>query len=190
MFKTLILFLALMMAPAAMAAPEFDTPTESECQTMQPFKDTTIEACAHAGYEVTRAKAAALGDTSQPQWYALSKFSRELRRNAVREALSKHGPGDLWAQVVRSMAYELEPAQFGHARLLKKEDFDPVATPVFDALSASVATASHGSVGYEAYAQSTGGKTFDGRDMPRWEALPERIQKAWTDAALAIRGAA
>lgn len=43
-----------------------------------------------------------------------------------------------------------------------------------------------GQTGYEAYAQSTGGKTFDGRDMPRWEALPERIQKAWNDAAQAI----
>lgn len=47
----------------------------------------------------------------------------------------------------------------------------------------------HGRVGYEAYAQSTGGKTFDGRDMPTWDALPERIQKAWNDAASAIRNA-
>jgi hypothetical protein len=40
--------------------------------------------------------------------------------------------------------------------------------------------------GYDAYAKSTGGKTFDGRDMPAWTALPERIQEAWVAAALAI----
>jgi hypothetical protein len=40
--------------------------------------------------------------------------------------------------------------------------------------------------GYDAYAKSTGGKTFDGRDMPAWDALPERIQEAWVAAALAI----
>lgn len=42
-------------------------------------------------------------------------------------------------------------------------------------------------IGYEAYAVSTGGKTFDGRDMPKWPELPERIRDAWraaTDAAL------
>lgn len=36
---------------------------------------------------------------------------------------------------------------------------------------------------YEAYARSTGGKTFDGRDMPAWNDLPKRIQDAWTAAA-------
>lgn len=37
-------------------------------------------------------------------------------------------------------------------------------------------------VGYEAYAEYTGGKTFDGRDMPTWDALPDRIQGAWRAA--------
>jgi hypothetical protein len=39
--------------------------------------------------------------------------------------------------------------------------------------------------GYEGYAASTGGKTFDGRDMPKWEDLPERIQEAWRAAIVA-----
>ena len=43
-----------------------------------------------------------------------------------------------------------------------------------------------GRIGYEAYAHSTGGKTFDGRDMPRWEDLPDPIQTAWEAAGLAI----
>lgn len=38
---------------------------------------------------------------------------------------------------------------------------------------------------YEAYADSTGGKTFDGRDMPLWAALGPRIQRAWEAAAQA-----
>lgn len=43
-----------------------------------------------------------------------------------------------------------------------------------------------GQIGYEAYAQSTGGKTYDGRDMPTWEQVQERtprVAKAWEDAA-------
>jgi len=46
-----------------------------------------------------------------------------------------------------------------------------------------------GREGYEAYAKSTGGKTFDGRDMPLWSQLPQRIQDAWSEAARAIVGA-
>jgi hypothetical protein len=46
-----------------------------------------------------------------------------------------------------------------------------------------------GQVGYEAYALSTGGKTFDGRLMPKWHELPEGIQRAWNDAANAISDA-
>lgn len=42
-------------------------------------------------------------------------------------------------------------------------------------------------LGYEAYARKTGGKTFDGRDMPRWENLPQRTIDAWMAAAAAIR---
>lgn len=41
-------------------------------------------------------------------------------------------------------------------------------------------------IAYEGYASSTGGKTFDGRDMPAWSDLPERIQCAWAAAVLAV----
>lgn len=37
-------------------------------------------------------------------------------------------------------------------------------------------------LGYEEYAVSTGGKTFDGRDMPKWDELPQRIKDAWRAA--------
>lgn len=49
-----------------------------------------------------------------------------------------------------------------------------------------------GQIGYEAYAQSTGGKTFDGRDMPTWQEIRDRegktpkVTKAWEAAADAI----
>lgn len=43
-----------------------------------------------------------------------------------------------------------------------------------------------GQIGYEAYARHTGGKTFDGRDMPTWGDLPERTVSAWQAAADAI----
>ncbi len=47
-----------------------------------------------------------------------------------------------------------------------------------------------GRVGYAAYAECTGGKTYDGREMPEWDALPERIRGAWVRAAQAIVGEA
>lgn len=40
--------------------------------------------------------------------------------------------------------------------------------------------------GYEGYAFQTGGKTFDGRPMPEWAALPGRITLAWMRAAACI----
>jgi hypothetical protein len=42
-----------------------------------------------------------------------------------------------------------------------------------------------GRIGYEAYAKSTGGKTYDGRDMPKWRELPPKIRKAWEAATCA-----
>lgn len=43
-----------------------------------------------------------------------------------------------------------------------------------------------GQLGYEAYAAHTGGKTFDGRDMPNWADVSERTKSAWEAAAEAI----
>ncbi len=40
--------------------------------------------------------------------------------------------------------------------------------------------------GYEAYAKSTGGKTYDGKDMPKWDEVPQKIKDAWNAAATAI----
>lgn len=41
-------------------------------------------------------------------------------------------------------------------------------------------------VAYDAYADFTGGKTFDGRDMPKWHELPDRIRDAWRAAIEAV----
>lgn len=32
---------------------------------------------------------------------------------------------------------------------------------------------------FNAYSASTGGKTYDGKPIPKWNELPERIQQAW-----------
>jgi hypothetical protein len=40
--------------------------------------------------------------------------------------------------------------------------------------------------GYEGYGDWTDWKTFDGRDMPRWDDLPARTQLAWVAACGAI----
>ena len=53
-----------------------------------------------------------------------------------------------------------------------------------DAGKAKVVTARQkGQRAYQAYADATGGKTFDGRDMPDWSGLGDKIQAAWIAAA-------
>ncbi|HEU4408344.1 MAG TPA: hypothetical protein VFS43_23980 [Polyangiaceae bacterium] len=44
-------------------------------------------------------------------------------------------------------------------------------------------------IGYEAYGRHVGWKTFDGRDMPRWDELPDPTRDAWKAAAEAIEEA-
>jgi len=39
---------------------------------------------------------------------------------------------------------------------------------------------------YERYAWFTGGKTYDGRDMPTWHGLTDKIRDAWCAAAHAV----
>lgn len=39
---------------------------------------------------------------------------------------------------------------------------------------------------YDAYGKATGGLTHDGRPMPTWDQLGDRIQHAWAAAALAL----
>ncbi len=44
----------------------------------------------------------------------------------------------------------------------------------------------YGQIGYERYARSTGGKTWDGKPMPTWDQILERtphVARAWEDAA-------
>ena len=46
----------------------------------------------------------------------------------------------------------------------------------------------HAQAAYEAYSKYTGGVTFDGRPMPTWAELPDKIRDAWrTAAAAAVR---
>lgn len=41
-------------------------------------------------------------------------------------------------------------------------------------------------VAFEAYAESTKWRTFDGRPIPNWGDLPREVQLAWSEAALAV----
>jgi hypothetical protein len=43
---------------------------------------------------------------------------------------------------------------------------------------------SYGEASYRGYAEYTGGKTFNGKDMPKWSELPENIQDAWRCATI------
>lgn len=41
-------------------------------------------------------------------------------------------------------------------------------------------------IAYEAYSKHTGGLTFDGRHMPKWNELNHKTKEAWAAAALAV----
>jgi hypothetical protein len=43
-----------------------------------------------------------------------------------------------------------------------------------------------GKWGFIAYCTVMGGKTFDGREIPSWESLPDNVKNAWVCAAIAI----
>jgi len=43
-----------------------------------------------------------------------------------------------------------------------------------------------GQVAWEAYAKTVGGKTFDGKDLPKWHELGDRQKAGWHAAAQAI----
>lgn len=165
MFKTLFLFLALAFtAPAAMAAPAHDT-TESE--TMQ-FRlnapnvpDEIRETFRDKVLEEFHFKHASL--TTQEAKHIVH---RELARQIADGHLK---PGS----EVSVQDLLVDGDTLINADLIEARDFD----------------ASFGALGYEAYFDFTFGKTFDGRDMPTWEALPQRIKDAWTAAARKIRTA-
>lgn len=46
-----------------------------------------------------------------------------------------------------------------------------------------------GEIAYQAYGDSTGGLTYNGRSMPAWEDLTPAIRGAWRYAASAVRDA-
>lgn len=41
-------------------------------------------------------------------------------------------------------------------------------------------------VAYDAYCAAVGGKAFNGDDLPPFDAVPERIQRAWVVAVTAV----
>lgn len=44
-----------------------------------------------------------------------------------------------------------------------------------------------GELAYNGYRDHTGGKTWNGYDMPHWADLPPHVQAAWNTATSAVR---
>lgn len=183
-------------APAAMSAPnKFDTPTESETmqtdQTenlstetdtfdyakIEPTIRESVRWLRAEGFDVVEANAFVGTITIDVQPHEAANVVNDINAALVERGIFGR---DVCAEVYPHRATVTVTGLFDEL-LLSHPQPENITRPSKSPL---------GSVGYEAYAQSTGGKTFDGRDMPRWSDLPERIQKAWNDASLAIRGAA
>jgi hypothetical protein len=48
------------------------------------------------------------------------------------------------------------------------------------------ATELMGKIAFDAYAEAVGGKTYDGKPIPKWDDLSINIQQAWNKAAWAV----
>lgn len=187
---------------------------QSQTDPVTQFDPAIIETCAQAAHEVNRAYCAALGDTSQQPWDLAPEWQRESCRAGVRGALSGNTPrqsheswlahkaADGWRYgLVKDVDAKTHPCFVPYDELPPEQQakdtlYLSTVRATFKALvergkaqGESIGKTKGGQVGYEAYAQSTGGKTFDGRDMPTWEQLPERIQRAWIDATQAAHRA-
>lgn len=53
--------------------------------------------------------------------------------------------------------------------------------------SAFVTVETLAKVGFEAYNKQAGGKTFDGRPIPPWSEVGDKVQDNWTAAVLAVK---
>lgn len=43
-----------------------------------------------------------------------------------------------------------------------------------------------GLIAFQAYNDQVGGKTFDGKDIPKWEEVGKKVQDGWRAAAVAV----
>lgn len=43
-----------------------------------------------------------------------------------------------------------------------------------------------GQINFEAYAASVGGRTYDNKPIPAWEALSSAVREAWEEGAKAV----
>lgn len=100
--------------------------------------------------------------------------------------------------ILRTVAMSLLPTAWGCDEVAPDETTRTLCecghTSEADAIACASqrATPELGRLGYEAYKVSTGGKTFDGRDMPTFDQIRERtphVARAWEAAATAIRKA-
>jgi len=97
---------------------------------------------------------------------------------------------DLCGRLAMSLAGNLPPGREASLAITKLEEVMFWANAALaraedpDAGNAVIVTARQkGQQSYEAYADATGGKTHDGRDMPDWSDLGDKIQAAWIAAA-------
>lgn len=43
-----------------------------------------------------------------------------------------------------------------------------------------------GRIAFQAYSDEMGGKTYDGKDIPKWENVGQKVQDAWRAAGVAV----
>lgn len=194
MLKTLLMFLALAFATPAYATPTPETP-ESEMQTDTPQTDQPecltcgqpsdvvvtgeypCKACGQPTVHDAQAETAEVFHDIDPRIGALLARFTLTPVDDVSATDASRAIEDYARLRARETLAEMRRIQ------ASRDTFEP-------GLHAAIVDAqAGGQVGYQAYAQSTGGKTFDGRDMPTWEQLPERIQQAWIAATQAAHAA-
>jgi hypothetical protein len=171
--KHLILFLALTFAPVAAATPT-ETPDAIEmhnAMSEQPPDADVIQS-----------------ETSAPMSlvYELPDNLRARFPEAFEAAVgAERDSATLCAQAMNVIDKLFEQG------LVPRQHYEVIISerPEKRRITVHLSSLHYGELTYRAYSWATDNKTFDGREMPTFAALPERIQNAWAAAAVAARGA-
>lgn len=164
-----------------------------------------IEACAEAAHEANRLYCASIGDRSQAPWDEAPDWQKDSCRKGVVGALAGNTPEqshESWLAEKRAAGWVYGPTKDPHAKThpcvvpyaeLPQEQLakDAIFVSVVRAVAARLQVHDNtvGEIAHAGYLASTGGKTFDGAEAPRWAQLTTAIRCAWEVFAARVRHA-